>query len=438
SRSAHPDTMFGSLPNIYLVHSPIFSPMPLQTIYTDNDRFHNFKKDYPIRTLNNALERGELSPDDVTLIRAYLAERTVVSRISSKRLLKLISSLVTIRRFLTTDFRNADVLTIYTAVNSIKTGETLKGEQYSQNTKADLVQILKSFFLWMIDSELTNLPEKKIRAIKTPTKISTKTDADLISPEEITALIEACCSDRDRAMFMTLYEGGFRCGEIGEMRWSHLAFDGTGIVATVRFKTEKTRHVRLVMSKEYLTKWRSVYPGDPSGDSLVFLNERGKPMTHAAISRQLDRLQKRAGIERHFTLHLFRHSRITHLLQQGVSESVIKMMMWGTIETKMFRDYAHLNGDDTDREIFKLYGIEHTTTQVTEGKIEPKICPHCHEINSPVSKYCHICSHPLDKKELASTADFQAWMLENVDLLTEFLQEQKSRMEKATSASINM
>ena len=76
-------------------------------------------------------------------------------------------------------------------------------------------------------------------------------------------------------------------------------------------------------------------------------------------------------MDKHLTLHLFRHSRITHLLQQGVSESVIKMMMWGTIETKMFRDYAHLNGDDTDREIFKLYGIEQVTTQEVEGKIEP-------------------------------------------------------------------
>ncbi|MBP9009278.1 MAG: hypothetical protein KBG16_11560, partial [Methanospirillum sp.] len=88
--------------------------MPLQTVYTDNDRFHNFKKDYPIRTIESALARGVLSQDDVSLMRAYLAERSVVSRISSKRLLKLISSLVTIRRFLATDFRTADVLTVYT------------------------------------------------------------------------------------------------------------------------------------------------------------------------------------------------------------------------------------------------------------------------------------------------------------------------------------
>lgn len=401
--------------------------MPLATTYTENDRFSGFKKDYPIRAINGALERGDLTEDDVTLLRAYLAERSVVSRISSKRLLKLISSLITVRRFLGVPFRSVDVVALYSAINGIKTGVSTKGEPYSQNTRADLVQICKGFMLWMIESEVVDLPEKKIRKIKTPTKIPTKTDADLISPDQITAILGACCSDRDRALFMTLYEGGFRCGEVGEMKWKNLTFDGTGVIATVRFKTEKTRHVRLVLAKEYLIKWRSVYPGDASGDSLVFLNERGNPITHASVSRQLGRLAERAGIDRHLTLHLFRHSRITHLLQQGVNESVIKMMMWGTVETRMFRDYAHLNGDDTDREIFKLYGIEHQVTQTTEQNIEPRVCPHCKEMNAPISLFCHRCGHSLTDDSFHTADSFQAWVLDNQDLLIEFLQSRQNQ-----------
>ncbi|NLV28049.1 MAG: hypothetical protein GXY48_12940 [Methanomicrobiales archaeon] len=95
--------------------------MPLATTYTDNGRFHSFKKDYPIRAIESSKERGDLTDDDGSLIRAYLAERSVVSRISSKRLLKLVSSLITIRKFLGTPFRNIDILTVYSAVNGIKT-----------------------------------------------------------------------------------------------------------------------------------------------------------------------------------------------------------------------------------------------------------------------------------------------------------------------------
>ena len=35
-------------------------------------------------------------------------------------------------------------------------------------------------------------------------------------------MIDACRTSRDRAILMTLYEGGFRIGEIGEMKWEHL------------------------------------------------------------------------------------------------------------------------------------------------------------------------------------------------------------------------
>ena len=51
---------------------------------------------------------------------------------------------------------------------------------------------------------------------------------------------------------MMLYEGAFRAGEIGEMRWKDLNIDGTGLVVHVTFKTEKHRYVRLVMAREHL------------------------------------------------------------------------------------------------------------------------------------------------------------------------------------------
>ncbi|MDP3397179.1 MAG: tyrosine-type recombinase/integrase [Methanoregula sp.] len=50
----------------------------------------------------------------------------------------------------------------------------------------------------------------------------------------------------------------------------------------------------------------------------------------------MQRIVQWAGITKHVTPHLFRHSRITHIRNDGVQESVIKMMMWGTVNTTMF------------------------------------------------------------------------------------------------------
>ena len=39
--------------------------------------------------------------------------------------------------------------------------------------------------------------------------------------------------------------------------------------------------------------------------------------------------------------------------------------------------------------------------------LEPRICPHCREMNSPMSSYCHICGNSLDEGAERS-ADFFA------------------------------
>lgn len=171
-------------------------------------------------------------------------------------------------------------------------------------------------------------------------------------------------TSRDRALLLTLIERRFRVREIGEMRWRALKFDLTRVIINVTFNTGKPRYIRLVMAKEHLIKWKSDYPDEITDEVYVFLNERHRLLTYPAIYRQLGRLCQRSGITKHITPHIFRHSRITHLIQQGVGESVIKLMMWGSVDSRMFISYAHLTGVDIDREICKLYGIEPTTTSL--------------------------------------------------------------------------
>ena len=272
---------------------------------------------------------------------------------------------------------------------------------------------------------LQNVPEKKIQAIKVPKKIATKDASDILSVLEVESMLSACTYTRNRAILMMLYEGGFRAGEIGQMKWRDIQFDNAGLIVHVVFKTDKDRYVRLVLSREHVMTWRSEYPGEYSEDKHVFVTDRGEPLSYASIAKLVTRTAKLAGIPKHITPHIFRHSRITHLIQQGVNETVIKMMMWGTVESRMFVNYAHLTSLDVDREKFKLYGMD-TVPQASVDKLEPKICIYCKEINSPVSKHCHICGHPLDAESLMTSSELNSWVLENADLLIDFLQTKKA------------
>ncbi len=53
-----------------------------------------------------------------------------------------------------------------------------------------------------------------------------------------------------------------------------------------------------------------------------------------------------------------------------MNESVIQLMIWGSIDSKMFSTYAHLTWNDIDREINKLSGISNDELTATVNRIE--------------------------------------------------------------------
>jgi len=97
----------------------------------------------------------------------------------------------------------------------------------------------------------------------------TKTAADILTTAEVTSIIQSCTRSSDRAFFGLLYEGGFRVGEISQMKWGNVKFDAKGVVINVNFKTGIPRYIRIVMMAEYLKVWRVDYPGIEDGESLI-------------------------------------------------------------------------------------------------------------------------------------------------------------------------
>ena len=81
------------------------------------------------------------------------------------------------------------------------------------------------------------------------------------------------------------------------------------------------------------------------------------------------------GISHPITPHTFRHSRITPLIQEGVNESVIKLMMWGNLSTDMFRTYAHLTNADIDGPFWRF--PECPCGKKKPRGLRPVVCPTC-------------------------------------------------------------
>jgi len=387
------------------------------------------RPEFADKSIENGLKAGWVTQNDIALIREFVTEKKASGCIGLSRVNKITYTLVHWRRFLP-EYSGMTIIDAYNGIEALKNGNCTKGTPFAQNTKHDFVRILKQFLVWMVENEYISLPEKKVLRIKVPPpNPMTKTASQMLTHEEIQLLYKACYRSYDRAMITMIYEGGLRIGEAGNMKWGDLTFNKNGIVVNVNFKTNIPRYVPIIAGREYIIQWRLDYPGTPEGDAPVFINYRGTLMRNEAAIAQLQRLAERAGIKKRLTPHLFRHSRITHMVQEGVSESVIKLIMWGSVHSKMLHTYAHLTGKDIERELRRVYGIEDHEDEKQKAVLEPHVCPHCHMIMPPAAEYCAICGESLRGDKPATEEEIQSFVLQHGPEMVEYIM-QKSGVKK--------
>ena len=356
--------------------------------------FHNIKLEYAENSLVRAESSQRVTKEDGHLIRLYIAELTANQNISKSRSNKLTYILIRWRDFIG-PFSINTLLELYSGIEQLKKAKKLDGAPYTQNSLRDFLGALKRFYLWLIENSVSTILPKKLRKIKVP-KIDTMsvTAGDLLTREEVKMVLSACQSSRDRALISVLYEGGFRIEEIGALQWGQVKFDEYGLVINVNLKTDWPRYVRLVSSTSYLAAWKADYPCLIDEEGLVFMSYSHQPITYPGVSAQVKKIAKRAGVTKHIHLHLFRHTRVTHMKEEGYSESTIKQMLWGNPDSNMLSTYSHTTNDTIDDEVLEKHGL-HRPRKYNRKEMAARECPFCHQTNGPTHDYCVTCGRPL-------------------------------------------
>lgn len=381
-----------------------------------NPRFHKKDDAYPRMSksiLDLGVTEGRLTERDRSLIREFVGEVGAARSLTPARRYKLTTILAGSRRFIG-PFEDLTITDLHEGLERIQTATKDDGTPFfKRNTVADYIRFIKRFVLWTIENGYSSLPEKKVKAIRSPAyDTMTKTVADLLTEDDVAAMIRAAKTPKDRAMISLLYEGGFRVGELANLRWGDVVFSDWNLQVNTNEKTGRPRYIPLVQSRGYMATWRDAYPGTPTPDAYVFVtSNKHEPIQYQGVVKQLRKAAKKGGVEKHITPHIFRHSRITHLIQQGMNESAIKLMMWGNIGTEMFRTYAHLCNNDIDRSVAQLAGIVIPGEVERSTALKPRQCSRCYTVNTSTSNFCNACGLPLT----AQSADSVRSMTEQIE-----------------------
>jgi integrase len=223
---------------------------------------------------------------------------------------------------------------------------------------------------------------------------------DILTESEIERLIEVADHPRDKAFISMLYELGARIGEVGNLSIRDISRDEHSFILDISGKTGH-RTPRIVTSDPYLSAWLNVHPlrNNPNAPLWVMLGERNKneKMRYGAFRALVLRLRERAKIKKRIYPHLFRHTRVTHLLiNKQINESQAKVYFGWTPSSTMLSEYSHLVSKDVNDAMLELNGIKPSEPEKQEPKV--KQCPRCQDLNPKDHLFCKKCGGVLDVK----------------------------------------
>ena len=178
---------------------------------------------------------------------------------------------------------------------------------------------LRSFYKYLNGGETPEfVSHLKVRKLGQKSPVKPK---DILSEDEVLAMIKMCQIPLERAVISVLYESACRRGELLNLTIEDVIIDDRGAVVQVDGKTGE-RTIRLIHSVPSLQEWLNHHPqGDDKNDKLF-------PIWEPDLFTLVKRVAKDAGIKRRVWVHLFRHSRLTHLAKH-LTESELKVLCQG-------------------------------------------------------------------------------------------------------------
>ncbi len=111
-------------------------------------------------------------------------------------------------------------------------------------------------------------------------------------------------------------------------------------------------------SVDYLNDWIKDHPGknDPEAPMWIKFAKRTtelEPMQYGTIRMRLNKLDKKAGINKKIHPHLFRHSRATDMANY-LTEAQMNMYFDGVQGSNMPSIYVHLSRRDIDNAVLTI------------------------------------------------------------------------------------
>lgn len=202
---------------------------------------------------------------------------------------------------------------------------------FSSSYQNQVVNAIKLFFRTQenkkLDAELVHRPKRQ------------KLLPNVLSKEEVKAILNASKNIKHKAMLSLIYSCGLRCGELLRLKLDHID-SKRGVLIIKQSKGRKDRIAPLSgkiieLLRDYFMEYK------PEG-FLFEGQKKGEAYDERSLQNVLKQALEKAGITKPVSLHWLRHSYATHLLENGTDLRYIQEIL-GHSSSKTTEIYTHVS-----------------------------------------------------------------------------------------------
>lgn len=192
----------------------------------------------------------------------------------------------------------------------------LNERKLSASTCRQAIHSIRFFFAEVVGREISRFA---LPGLKGPSKIP-----ELLSREEVFAIIDACPKPKYRVILLLAYGTGIRLSEIAHLRVKDSHSDRQ-VLRIVQGKGGKDHYVLLNDSLLQVLRdyWRLYQPCDP----LFYGCEPDQAISTGSIQKMFTRSLRKPGIAKHVGIHSLRHAFATHSLEAGMPLSKLQQLL---------------------------------------------------------------------------------------------------------------
>jgi len=314
------------------------------------------------------------------------------------------------------DYRHRDILRRNTIIAEKVGGDTLVAalddrgaaedivrwinrEYDNEHTNQDYRKDIRAFGRYA--GEITEDPPESLAWIPTGTSNDfdpTPSERDLVSYDEMQAMVDAARNARDEALIALQFEAGLRGGELRDLKVGDV-FEADHSLAVHVDGKEGERVVHLLVSVPYLNRWLSPdrHPAPDDADAPLWSKlDRVGGITSTMYYKAFREPARRADVDKTVTPTNFRKSNTRWLLRLGMKRGKIEQRQGRKHGSKHTARYEAEFGDESLEKTYASLHGEDVDVDDTGLDVAPVTCPRCTEETPREFDFCLHCNQSLD------------------------------------------